>query len=132
VSKEKKTKSTFIFLMSCYEHPYAQSGTVLDCLKPAAGYNQPSFSLAPRCGAVQPDCNNLTYSAFATDASYNGFYDACMVADPNPSSCDLRLVTAAPKTVIDCWKGCCDKSMTNCSEQCHTDCVVKKNDPGKK
>ena len=111
--------------MSCYEHPYAQSGVVLDCLKPASGYNQPSYSLAPRCGTVQPDCDNLTYSAFATDSTYNSYYDSCPNIGPNVPYCDLKYVNAPPKTVIDCWKGCCNQDMSQCSEPCHVNCVVK-------
>lgn len=118
-----KNKNPLVILMSAYQHPYAQSGVVLDCLRPATGYNQPSYSLAPRCGSVQPDCDNLSYSAFATDSSYNGYYDSCQNSVTPSAYCDLQYVNASPKTVIGCWKGCCP-SEGGCDKNCHVQCVT--------
>jgi hypothetical protein len=107
------------------EVPYAVSSTILDCKQAANGYNKPSYPAGPSCNTKDfPSCDNRSYSAYATDSSYQGFYDNCFITTDSQQSCDLKYVNAAPKTVIDCWKNCCDSQMRDCNQNCHTSCVV--------
>ena len=95
-------------MSSSYEPAYATAGSLLDCQKPTSGYSQPNYSLSASCTEDIPSCDNRTYSAYATTADYQGFYDHCNV-NISPPACDLTYLNAAPKTQIACWQKTCSR-----------------------
>ena len=117
-------------MSSPYQVPYATGAQILDCEKVKSGYNKPSYSLDPTCNGTVPNCDNRTYSAYATDSAYQGFYDNCFVGQPVPPQCDLKYVNAPPKVVEACWSKCCDPKVSGapgCNQDCHDTCVVSGN-----
>lgn len=104
--------------------PYDTSASILDCQQATKGYNKPSYPDGPSCNTPWPSCDNRTYSAYALDASYSGYYDDCFNAFKSQPACDLKYVNASPKTVIDCWKQCYNDEMKAFSKDCQVQCVV--------
>ena len=113
-----------IKMSSNYQVPYETGAELLDCQNVTKGYNKASYSLDPTCDGVVPNCDNRSYSAYATDSAYQGLYDNCFVGQPETPQCDLKYVNAAPKVVESCWTKCCDPKMSNCNQDCHDMCVV--------
>jgi len=109
--------------------PYVSSANLIDCQNPTNGYSKPSYSMAPSCSPSFPNCDNRSYSAYATQSAYNSYYDDCFNPFPKNNACDLTVLNATPKVVSECWKNCCDQNMANCSETCQVDCVVNKSSP---
>ena len=109
--------------MSVYTPPYATGAQVLDCEDVKNGYQKPSYSADPTCNNGYPNCDVRSYSSFATDSAYQGYYDFCLTAPAN-TQCDLKYLSAPPKVDIGCWPKCCDKQMSNCNQACHESCVI--------
>ena len=109
------------------EPSYETNSQLIDCDKQGAGYQQPSYSLSPSCSKNQLNCNNQTYSVYATNSAYQGYYDNCLSAGPVTPQCDLTYVNSTPKLNADCWTKCCNKNMSDCSQDCQIACVVNGN-----
>lgn len=110
-----------------YQSPYATASVILDCQKPSSGYSPASYSVRPSCDSTWPGCDNRSYSAYALPSAYNGYYDECFKTRPEKPACDLKYVTASPKTILNCWDQCCTPSstgLTGCNQKCQNDCVV--------
>jgi len=104
--------------------PYETGAQLLDCENVTKGYQRGYYSLEPTCNGNVPSCDNRSYSAYATDSAYQGYYDDCFVSRPEKPQCDLKYVNAAPKVVEACWSQCCSPHMTQCNQDCHDACVV--------
>lgn len=107
------------------EPSYETGANMLDCDKTKDGvYQRPSYSLKRSCDQQFSSCSNRSYSAYALDSAYNGYYDACIPVDHVTPQCDLVYLNAKPKTVIDCWNKCCGNPEKLCTQACETQCVV--------
>lgn len=111
-------------MSSDYQVPYETGAQVLDCENVKQGYNKAYYSINPTCNGVVPSCDNRSYSAYALDSGYQGYYDNCFISQPEKPQCDLKYVNAAPKVVEACWTKCCDPKMSGCNQDCHDACVV--------
>lgn len=111
-------------MSSVYQVPYETGSQILDCENVKKGYNKPSYSLDPSCNGIVPSCDNRSYSAYATDSAYQGYYDNCFKSQPEAHQCDLKYVNAPPKVVEACWTRCCNSKMSDCNQDCHDACVV--------
>ena len=115
-----------------YQSPYSTAATILDCQKPGAGYSPGYFSNKPITGKSWSDCDNRSYSAFALESQYNGYYDECFNWGNCKPACDLKYVNAPPKKVLGCWDQCCESSdigLINCDKDCQIKCVTTKPTP---
>jgi len=110
---------------------YEKSSQLIDCDKQGADYQKPSYSMNPSCSKNQLDCNNQSYSFYATNSAYQGYYDNCFISGPAVPQCDLTYVNSSPKMNADCWDKCCNKNMKDCNQECHTSCVVNGNEKPK-
>lgn len=104
-----------------YQSPYETGAQFLDCEFKKSGYNNAYYSLKPTCNVNVPSCDNRSYSAYALNSAYQGYYDNCFLGQPEPSQCDLKYVNAPPKVTMACWDKCCKDG---CDLDCHTACVV--------
>jgi hypothetical protein len=111
-------------MSSSYQVPYETGAQLLNCDKVKEGYNRSYYSLDPSCNGIVPSCDNRSYSAYATDSAYQGYYDNCFIGQPEKPQCDLTYVNAPPRITKECWKSCCDQKTNNCNEDCHVSCVV--------
>jgi hypothetical protein len=109
------------------EIPYEKNAQLIDCDKLVSSY---SYSLSPACSKNQLSCDNQSYTLYATDKAYQGFYDNCSSVKNGVPQCDLTYVSSSPKLNQECWSQCCDKNMRNCDTQCQLACVI--NDDQKK
>ena len=108
------------------ESSYETNSQLIDCdLLKSGVYQSPSYSTSPSCSKNQKNCDNQTYSSYATNSVYQGYYDNCLSAKPHVTpQCDLTYVNSTPKLNADCWTKCCNKNMDDCSQDCQIACVV--------
>ena len=111
--------------MSTQNKQYDDAAILTDCRRPSSGYNHPYFQLKPQPDVALPSCDNRSYSAYALNPRYQGYYDHCSMDCPN-KACDLAYLSSTPKKNIECWSKCCDGKDAPCTQKCQVDCVVGK------
>jgi hypothetical protein len=94
---------------------------LVDCKssRPAGCPNPPFYmGCANNDNMVVPTNDNRSYTMYATEGGYQGYYDA---VDPacggGKVPCDLKFTTASTQVVDGCWKSCQ-------TQNCHVNCVI--------
>ena len=100
---------------------YDNSAMLMDCQKGAGIYSKPFQNSEKACKKF-PECDNRTYSAYATPGPYRGYYDDCFSSPNGKPACDLAVLYAPPITIENCWAKTCTKQ--GCNEDAHVACVV--------